>query len=62
MNENKNQQLAREITDFCKERVKAPIVKSKGARSALQTVLAAFIAVTMATGSSEPNKNRWDKV
>jgi len=59
MNDKKNQQLAREITDFCKERLISPAVKSKGSKSALQTVLATFLAVTIATAASEPDKGRW---
>ena len=62
MNEKKNQQLAKEITDFCRERLSSPAVKTKGSKSALQIVLTTFLALTMATGSSEPNKSKWDKV
>lgn len=62
MEDQKNQQLARDITEFCKERLMSQATKSKGSKSALQTVLAAFVAVSIAAGSNEPNKNKWTQV
>ena len=59
MNETKNQRLAREITDFCKERLMSPAVKSKDSKSALKTVLAAILAVTIATGAGKPDRSKW---
>ena len=59
MNETKNQRLAREITDFCKECLMSPAVKSKDSKSALKTVLAAILAVTIATGAREPDRSKW---
>jgi hypothetical protein len=56
VNENKNQRLAREITDFCKERLKSPSVKSKGAKSLLQTALASFLALAFTSGGVGPNR------
>ena len=58
MNEDKNQRLAREITVFCKERLKSPSVKQKGAMSILQTALASFLALALVSGS-EPNRGSW---
>lgn len=62
MTDNKNQQLAREITDFCKVRLRSPAVKSKRSKSALHNVLTTFLALIIATAASEPNKGKWTKV
>ena len=59
MSENKNQRLAKEITDFCKERLKSPAMKPKGAKSLLQTALASFLALTFVGGGVEPNKGSY---
>ena len=56
MNENKNQRLAREITDFCKEHLKSPSVKPKGAKTLLQTARASFLALTFVGGGTGTNK------
>ena len=56
MNETKNQHLAREITNFCKERIKSPSGKQKSAVSLLQTALASFLALVFMSGDIEPNK------
>lgn len=58
MNEDKNQRLAREITAFCKERLKPPSEKPKRASSLLQTALASFLALALVSGS-EPNRGSW---
>jgi hypothetical protein len=50
MNETKSERLAKEITDFCKERLQTPVKKPKGAKSILQTALVFFL--TLAFGSS----------
>ena len=62
MNDNKNLQLAREITDFCKERLVSPAVKSKSSNSTIHTVLTALLTVTIATGASAPTRGRWTEV
>jgi len=59
MDENKNQRLAREITDFCKERSKQPSGKAKPPKSLLQTILTSFIALAIASGGAEPNHGSW---
>jgi hypothetical protein len=59
MKEKKNQQLAREITDFCKERIKSPSVKSTGNKSILHTALASFLALALVSGGAEPNHGSW---
>jgi hypothetical protein len=59
MDENKNQRLAKEITDFCKERLKLPSVKSKGSKSLLQSMLTTFIALALVSGGAEPNHGSW---
>jgi len=59
MDENKNQRLAREITDFCQERIKLSSVKSKSPKSLLQTLLTSFIALALVSGGAEPNHGSW---
>lgn len=59
MNENKNQRLAREITEFCKTRLKSPSVKPKGTKSLLHTALASFLALAFVSGGAEPNRGSW---
>ena len=59
MDENKNMRLVREITDFCKERLKFPSVKSKSTKSLLHTMLTSFIALALVSGGAEPNRGSW---
>jgi hypothetical protein len=59
MDKNKNQRLAREITDFCKERSSQPSGKSKTPKSLLQTILTSFIALAIAGGGAETNHGSW---
>ena len=59
MDKNKNQNLAREITDFCKERFKQPSGKTLPQKSLLQTILTSFIALAIAGGVAEPNHGSW---
>jgi hypothetical protein len=59
MDENKNQRLAREITDFCKERLKFHLVKSNITKSLLHTMLTSFIALALVSGGAEPNRGSW---
>jgi hypothetical protein len=56
MKDNRNRQLATEITDFCIERLKSPNVKSKRARSIFQTALASFLALAFIGGGAELNR------
>ena len=56
MNENKNQHLAREITGFCKERLRSSSMRPKGARSLLQTALASFLALVLVGGGVDSNR------
>ncbi len=59
MNENKNQRLAREITAFCKERLKSPYGKPKRALSLLQTALASFLALAIVSGGTQTDKETY---
>jgi hypothetical protein len=59
MDKNKNQNLAREITDFCKERAKKPSGKAKTSKSLLQSILTSFIALAIAGGGGETNHGSW---
>jgi hypothetical protein len=59
MDENKNLQLAKEITDFCKKRLNSPSVKSKSTKSLLHTLLTSFIALALVSGGAEPNRGSW---
>ena len=56
MKETKNQRLAREITVFCKQHIKAPAMESRGVRSLLHTALTTFLAVTLTKGSIGPDR------
>ncbi len=59
MSENKNQRLAREFTDFCKERLKSPSVKPKGTKSLLYTALASFLALAFVSGGEPDRGSFW---
>ncbi len=59
MDKNKTQNLAKEITDFCKERSKHPSRKAKTPKSLLQTILTSFIALAIVGGGAEPNHGSW---
>ena len=59
MDKNKTQNLAKEITDFCKERSKQPSGKVKTPKSLLQTILTSFIALAIVGGGAEPNHGSW---
>jgi hypothetical protein len=59
MDKNKNLNLAKEITDFCKERSKQPVCKAKPSKSFLQTIITSFIALAIAGGVAEPNHGSW---
>ncbi len=59
MDKNKNQNLAREITDFCKGRSKQPSGKEKTSKSVLQTIITSFIALAIAGGGAETNHGSW---
>lgn len=59
MNETKNQCLAREITDYCKERLKSPASKARRAKSIYPALLTTFLAITLMNASTEPNHGGW---
>jgi hypothetical protein len=59
MDKNKNQNLAKEITDFCKQRSKQPLGKTKTSKSLIQSILTSFIALAIAGGVAEPNHGSW---
>jgi len=62
MNDKQIHQLTGEIADFCKERLMSSVVKTRSSKSGLHTVLAAFIAVAIATSGGEQDKSRWTQV
>jgi hypothetical protein len=56
MNEAKNNLLAREITEFCKERLKQSATKTGGGKSFLHASLVAVLAIIFSTGPTGDNK------
>jgi hypothetical protein len=59
MKETKNQRLAKEMTEFCIQRVKTPAAKPKKVKTLLQPTLAAFLAVALMSGASETDHMSW---
>ncbi len=59
MKENKNQRLAKEITEYCKKRIKSPTHQAAKNNSIIQTVLASFLALVLVSGGVEPNHGSW---
>jgi hypothetical protein len=59
MNETKNQRLAKEMTEFCIQRVKTSAAKPKKAKPLLPSALAAFLTVALMSGTSETDRMSW---
>lgn len=49
MNETNYRQLAREIAEFCKERLKPSAAKPTGGKSILHSLLVTALAITFST-------------
>ncbi len=56
MNESKNKHLAKEITDFCKERLAQPVTKKSGIKSFLHASLIAALALIFSSSPDSPGK------
>ena len=61
MRKNDYQQLASEITDFCKQRLQTPTTKPKAPKSLLYTLIATILAIPLGsqTGPDAFRKSMW---